>query len=76
MSENTKGRIVDHEEAISFLRSCGATCSPRQLARVLGGNPYQYNVQAKNGKLRFEFDWHGSSLRIYTQSVINRVFGG
>ena len=62
-------------EKVEFLRKCGTTCSPRQLATVLGGNPYYYNIAAKNGKLDYDFTWHGQNLRIYTESVIRRITG-
>lgn len=64
------------EEAVVFLRKCGTTCSPRELAKVLGGQPYWFNVRARNGTLGYDFEWHGRSLRIYTESVIKRILGG
>lgn len=64
------------EDGVRYLRECGATCSPRQLAKVLGGQPYHYNVRARNGTLGYDFEWHGRSLRIYTESVIKRLIGG
>lgn len=64
------------EEAVKRLREMGPECSPRQLASVLGGNPYYYNVAAQNGTLGFEFGWRGSALRIYTESVIKKITGG
>jgi len=64
------------EERVAFLRNCGVTCSPRELAQVLGGNPYSYNVAARNGKLEFDHTWHGVNLRIYTEPVIKKITGG
>ena len=64
------------EYAVEKLRSFGVTCSPRQLASVLGGQPYYYNVAARNGDLQFEYMWRGKSLRIYTESVIKKITGG
>lgn len=61
------------EEAIAFLRQCGPTCSPRQLARAIGGQPYYYNQAARNGELRFEFFWRGKALRVYTEDVIKKI---
>lgn len=69
-------RFGSREEEVEFLRSCGPTCSPRELAQVLGGQPYQYNVRARNGTLGFDFEWRGHCLRIYTESVIKRILGG
>lgn len=60
-------------EAVARLREFGPTCSPRQLASVLGGQPYRFTVQAKHGKLPYDHEWNGSWLRIYTESVIKRI---
>ncbi len=70
-----KNRFKTKDEQIVFLRGCGATCSPRELAQVLGGNPYYYNVAAKNGTLGYDHEWHGRNLRIFTESVIKRLYG-
>ena len=64
------------EEQAKFLRACGPTCSPRQLAHVLGGQPYYYNMAAKNGTLEFDSFWRGRNLRIYTEDVIKKITGG
>ena len=64
------------EEAVKFLRDLGPTCSPRQLAHAIGGQPYQYNLAAKRGKLGFDFIWRGTALRIITESVIKVITGG
>lgn len=64
------------EEAVYRLREMGPECSPRQLAGVLGGNPYYYNVAAKDGTLDFDHHWRGNALRIYTESVIKKITGG
>jgi len=66
---------ISTPEAVKALRSFGVTCSPKQLASVLGGNPYRYNIAAKNGSLGYEFTWHGTNLRIYTESVIKKIEG-
>ena len=64
------------EEQIAFLKRCGATCSPRQLASVLGGQPYYYSIAARNGDLPFEHMWRGRNLRIFTADVIQKITGG
>jgi len=64
------------EEAVKFLRGCGPTCSPRELSKAIGGQPYSYNVAAKRGKLVFDYMWRGNALRIYTESVITAITGG
>ena len=63
-------------EAVKTLREYGPTCSPKQLAGVLGGNPYYYNIAAKNGTLDFDYMWSGNALRIFTESVITKITGG
>lgn len=63
------------EQAITYLRECGPTCSPLQLSRALGGQPYYYSLQAKAGKLPFEFMWRGKALRVFTESVIKKLKG-
>jgi len=68
-------RKTPTEETITFLRECGPTCSSRELAKALGGQPYYYNVQAKNGNLPFEYMWRGRALRIFTESVIKKLKG-
>ena len=70
-----KRRYESRNEQVDFLRKCGPTCSPRQLAQVMGGNPYSYNIAAKNGTLDYDFTWHGVNLRIYTESVIKKLLG-
>ncbi len=69
-------RVKSTEEAVKRLRDYGPTCSPRQLAEVMGGNPYYYNVAARHGTLGYETEWHGRNLRIYTESVIKKLLGG
>lgn len=64
------------KEAVTRLREFGVTCSPKQLESVLGGRAYSYTMQAKHGKLPFDFEWHGTWLRIYTESVIKKITGG
>ena len=63
------------ETAIERLREFGPTCSSRQLASILGGQPYYYNIQAKKGLLPFDFFWRGKALRVFTESVIKKLKG-
>ena len=63
------------QQAIDTLRDFGPTCSSRELASVLGGQPYYYNVQAKKGILPFTFFWRGRALRVSTESVIRFLRG-
>jgi hypothetical protein len=68
-------RQTKTEKTIAYLRECGPTCSSRQLAQALGGQPYYYNVQAKRGLLPFEYFWRGRALRVFTESVIKKLKG-
>lgn len=76
-----KGTVitVTDEEKIAFLRAIpGTTISPAQFAAVAGGNPYTYNVMAKEGKLDQQavpHFWRGRNLRIWKAPVI-RMIGG
>ena len=64
------------DEKIQFLRSLETeTISPSVLAVVAGGDPYQYNVAAKEGKLDIPHFWRGRNLRIWKEPVI-RLIGG
>lgn len=63
------------EQAVETLREFGPTCTPKQLSSVLGGQPYYYNVQARNGVLPFKSFWRGRALRISTESVIKFLKG-
>lgn len=63
-------------EKVDFLRAIpGETISPTQFAMVAGGNPYTYNVMAKEGKLDVPHIWRGRNLRIWKGPVI-RLLGG
>jgi hypothetical protein len=70
-----RARYESRNEQVEFLRRCGPTCSPSQLAQVLGGRPYYYNVAAKNGTLEFDHMWRGRNLRIFTEPVIKKLLG-
>lgn len=64
-------------ERIQWLQSLPAeTISPRQLADVLGGEPYQYNLSAQIGKLTLPHIWRGRNLRILKQPVIKLLSEG
>lgn len=52
----------------------GETISPQQLASILGGEPYQYNLSAKYGRLTLPHVWRGRNLRIIKQPVINLLY--
>ena len=64
------------EEKIDFLKSLPSeTISPSVLAVVAGGDPYSYNIAAKEGKLDIPHFWRGRNLRIWKGPVI-RLIGG
>ena len=63
-------------EKVRWLMSLPSeTISPRELAKVAGGDPYSYNVAAKEGKLDLPHLWRGRNLRIWKEPVI-RLIGG
>ena len=64
------------EEKIIFLKQLPSeTISPSVMALVAGGDPYSYNLMAKEGKLDIPHFWRGRNLRIWKQPVI-RLIGG
>lgn len=67
---------MTRDEKIAWLRELpGETISPTQLAKVDGGDPYSYNLAAKEGKLDLPHMWRGRNLRIWKEPVI-RLIGG
>ena len=62
------------EEKVEFLKSLPSeTISPSVLALVAGGDPYSYNMAAKNGKLDLPHFWRGRNLRIWKGPVIKLI---
>jgi hypothetical protein len=67
---------VTSEEKVNWLRSLPSeTISPQVLAVVAGGDPYSYNIMAKNGKLDIPHFWRGRNLRIWKEPVIKLIGG-
>jgi hypothetical protein len=67
---------VTREEKLEWLRGLpGETISPSQLAMVDGGDPYSYNIAAKEGKLELPHMWRGRNLRIWKDPVIKLIGG-
>ena len=67
---------MTREEKLAWLKSLpGETISPTQLSKVDGGDPYSYNIAAKEGKLDLPHLWRGRNLRIWKEPVI-RLIGG
>ena len=62
---------MTHLEKMTYLREqVGETISPTQLAKVLDGKAYTYNVLAKNGQLPFPHVWRGRNLRIFVAPLL------
>ena len=62
------------EEKVAFLRELPSeTISPSVMALVAGGDPYSYNLMAKEGKLEIPHFWRGRNLRIWKQPVIKLI---
>jgi hypothetical protein len=67
---------VTTEEKIIFLKQLPSeTISPSVMALVAGGEPYSYNLMAKEGKLDVPHFWRGRNLRIWKQPVIKLIGG-
>ena len=67
---------MTRDEKLAWLRGLPTeTISPTQLAKVDGGDPYSYNIMAKNGNLTLPHIWRGRNLRIWKEPVI-RLIGG
>ena len=68
--------MLSHTEKITFLTNIAEeTISPTELATVLGGRPYLYNVSARDGSLTLPHIWRGRNLRIFKQPVLDLLNG-
>lgn len=68
---------MTHDERISYLKRLDKeTISPTELARVIGGNPYVYNVAAKEGLLTLPYIWRGRNLRIFKEPLLRLLENG
>ena len=68
--------MLNHAEKITFLNNIPSeTLSPSELAVVLGGKPYLYNVSARDGSLTLPHIWRGRNLRIFKQPVLDLLTG-
>ena len=64
------------EEKVSFLKQLPSeTISPSVMALVDGGDPYTFNIMAKEGKLDLPHYWRGRNLRIWKGPVIRMIEG-
>lgn len=67
---------MTREEKVQWLMSLPTeTISPKQLSMVDGGDPYYYNLSARDGKLTLPHMWRGRNLRIWKQPVIDLITG-
>ena len=67
---------MTREEKLDFLLKLPSeTISPSVMALVAGGDPYSYNIAAKEGKMDLPHFWRGRNLRIWKGPVI-RLIGG
>ena len=67
---------MTHTERIAYLESLDEeTLSPAELAKVIGGRPFAYNVAARNGALRLPHIFRGRNLRIFKQPVLDLLRG-
>lgn len=68
---------MTHKERIALLKAQpGETISPATLAKVIGGNPYAYNLAAREGQLTLPYVWRGRNLRIFTAPLLKLLEGG
>lgn len=67
----------DTADRIAYLMAQpGETVSPTVVARVLGGNAYGYNLDARNGRLTLPHIWRGRNLRIFKAPLLRILQGG
>lgn len=68
---------MTHDERISYLKRLDKeTISPTELARVIGGNPYVYNLAAREGLLTLPYIWRGRNLRIFKEPLLRLLENG
>jgi hypothetical protein len=67
---------MTRDEKLDFLRNLPSeTISPSVMALVDGGDPYTFNLMAKEGKLDIPHYWRGRNLRIWKGPVIKMIEG-
>ena len=68
---------METQDKIAFLNGIESEyLTPSQVSKVLGGNPYTYNLTAKQGKMTFPHMWRGNRLYVSKQGIINFIKGG
>ena len=66
-------KAIDQVEA--WLEEGKVNISPRELAALIGGNPYSYSISAKNGHLGIPYVYAGRNLRISLMGVKHYLLG-
>ncbi len=67
---------MTHAEKLAYLDNLGReTLSPSEVAMLLGGRPFLYNIMAKDGSLKLPYIWRGRNLRIFVQPVLKLLQG-
>lgn len=75
----TKGVLffMRHSERIQYLENLDReTISPSELAMLLGGRPFAYNMAARDGSLSLPHIFRGRNLRIFRQPLLDLLKGG
>ena len=68
---------MPHDERIAYLKGLPKeTISPTELSRVIGGNPYVYNLAAREGLLTLPYIWRGRNLRIFKEPLLRLLENG
>lgn len=68
---------MTHDECIAYLKGLPKeTISPTELSRVIGGNPYVYNLAAREGLLTLPYIWRGRNLRIFKEPLLRLLENG
>ena len=68
---------MTHDERIAYLKGLPKeTISPTELSRVIGGNPYVYNLAARKGLLTLPYIWRGRNLRIFKEPLLRLLENG
>ena len=68
---------MTHSERIQYLEQLDReTISPCELAMLLGGKPFAYNISEREGTLKLPHVFRGRNLRILRQPVLDLLKGG
>lgn len=62
--------MTPREQLLAWKAEGRITITPTELAKVLGGQPYSYNISAKSGRLGLPHVWAGTHLKIFLAGVL------